>query len=530
MMNALPQVTWTTWCICWLWMTSLWCGAANAQTVTPWLTTGDQSALLEMQESSSLVPYAGGGTAVVVDSATTYQSVDGFGFCLTQGSAEVIHGLDPETKAGLLDDLFGPTGLGISMLRIGLGATDLSNSVYTYNESPGDVDMLNFSLEGPDLEHLIPLIQDILSINPALKLMASPWTAPTWMKTNNAWIGGSLDPQYYAAYSHYFLRYLQEMGNHGVDIWAITPQNEPGNPWNQPSMLMSAPEQIAFINGHLGPELASSDFETKIIAYDHNCDNTDYPISVLNASPYVDGAAFHMYAGSISALTTVKESTGKNVYFTEQYTDVNGDFNGDMGWHMENVLIGSLNNWSKCVLEWNLATDSSFGPHTPFGCSACLGALTIQSATQYDTNVSYYIVGHASKFIKPGAVRVDVTTSSPQLFVTGFKNPDNTLAILAYNHWGGVDDAVDIQLVIGAQKIDFTIPPRSAVTFSVADLEAGTCPEDLDLDGVVGISDVLLLLGEFGCASSCAGDIDSDGSVNVADVLQMIAAFGEVCY
>ncbi|MDC3397420.1 beta-glucosidase, partial [Flavobacteriales bacterium] len=212
MMNSLPQVTWRTWCICWLWMMSLWCVAAKAQTVTPWLTTGDQSALLEMQESSSLVPYAGGGTTVVVDSETTYQSVDGFGFCLTQGSAEVIHGLDPETKASLLDDLFGPTGLGISMLRIGLGASDLSNSVYTYNESPGDVDMLNFSLEGPDLEHLIPLIQDILSINPSLKLMASPWTAPTWMKTNNAWIGGSLDPQYYTAYSHYFLRYLQEMG------------------------------------------------------------------------------------------------------------------------------------------------------------------------------------------------------------------------------------------------------------------------------------------------------------------------------
>ena len=231
---------------------------------------------------------------------------------------------------------------------------------------------------------------------------------------------------------------------------------------------MSASEQIAFINDHLGPDLASSDFSPKIIAYDHNCDNTAYPISVLNESPYVDGAAFHMYAGSISALTTVKEATGKNVYFTEQYTDVNGDFDGDMGWHMENVLIGSLNNWSKCVLEWNLATDSSYGPHTQFGCSDCLGALTIQSETQYDTNVSYYIVGHASKFIQPDAVRINVTSSSSKLLVTGFKNPDNTLAILAYNFWGGLDDAEEIELVIGSQKMDFTIPPRSIVTFSVS--------------------------------------------------------------
>ena len=467
-MDAITQVTWRTKRVRAFCTMLLWCGAANAQTVTPWLTKGDQGALLEMQDPSSLIPYLGGGTTVVVDSTTSHQSVDGFGFCLTQGSAEVINGLEPETKANLLNDLFGAEGLGISMLRISLGASDLSNSVYTYNESPDDVDMINFSLEGPDLDHLIPLIHEILAINPSIKLMASPWTAPIWMKTNNDWIGGSLNPQYYAAYSQYFLRYLEEMENQGIDIWAITPQNEPENQWNQPSMLMSAPEQIAFINNHLGPELASSGFETKIIAFDHNCDNTAYPISVLNASPYVDGAAFHMYAGSISALTTVKEATGKNVYFTEQYTDVNGDFNGDMGWHMENVLIGSLNNWSKCVLEWNLATDSSYGPHTQFGCSDCLGALTIQSETQYDTNVSYYIVGHASKFIQPDAVRINVTTSSSKLLVTGFKNPDNTLAILAYNYWGGLDDAEDIELVIDSQKMDFTIPPRSTVTFAVS--------------------------------------------------------------
>ena len=528
-MDSIAQVTWRTKYVCAFCTMLLCCSAANAQTVTPWLTKGDQGALLEMQEPSSLIPYLGGGTTVVVDSTTSHQSVDGFGFCLTQGSAEVINGLEPETKANLLNDLFGAEGLGISMLRISLGASDLSNSVYTYNESPDDVDMINFSLEGPDLDHLIPLIHEILAINPSIKLMASPWTAPIWMKTNNDWIGGSLNPQYYAAYSQYFLRYLEEMENQGIDIWAITPQNEPENQWNQPSMLMSAPEQIAFINNHLGPDLAASDYSPKIIAYDHNCDNTAYPIGVLDQSPFVDGAAFHMYAGSISAMTTVKEATGKNVYFTEQYTDANGDFNEDLGWHMENVLIGSLNNWSKCVLEWNLATDSSYGPHTPFGCSECQGALTIQSETQYDANVSYYIIGHASKFIMPDAVRIDVTTSSSQLLVTGFKNPDNTLAILVYNYWGGMDDAEDIQLVIGSQKVDFTIPPRSVVTFSVSQAIQNSCIEDLDSDGVVGISDVLLLLGEFGCASSCFGDLDDDGFVSVADVLQMISAFGNEC-
>ena len=173
----------------------IWCSGATAQTVTPWLTKGDQSAMMEMQEQSSLVPYLGGGTTILVDSTTVYQSIDGFGFCLTQGSAEVINGLEPETKASLLNDLFGPFGLGISMLRISLGASDLSNSVYTYNDSPGDVDMLNFSLEGPDLDHLIPLLQEILAINPSIKLMASPWTAPTLDENEQLLAWRSLNPQ-----------------------------------------------------------------------------------------------------------------------------------------------------------------------------------------------------------------------------------------------------------------------------------------------------------------------------------------------
>ena len=162
------------------------------------------------------------------------------------------------------------------------------------------------------------------------------------MKSNGTWIGGSLNPTYYSAYSQYFVKYLQEMDANGITIWGITPQNEPENPWNEPSMVMNSVQQTNFINDHLGPAIATSGYSPKIIAFDHNCDNTSYPIDVLNNSSYVDGAAFHMYAGNISALSTVRNATGKNVYFTEQYTDVNGDFNGDLGWHMENVVIGSL--------------------------------------------------------------------------------------------------------------------------------------------------------------------------------------------
>ena len=438
-----------------------------AQNVTPWLTRGDQSVLLEPQSPVSFVPYTGGGATITVDTTSKFQHIDGFGFCLTQGSAEVINGMSVGSKADLLNELFGSNGLKISMLRISIGASDLSNSTYSYNETPGDVNMTNFSLSGPDSVHLIPLLQEILAINPSIKILATPWTAPTWMKTNNAWIGGSLDPLYYDAYSQYFVKYLQEMDNNGINIWGITPQNEPENSWNEPSMLMNSSEQTNFINNHLGPDIAASGYTPKIIAFDHNCDNPTYPIIVLANSSYVDGAAFHLYAGDVSVLSTVKNITGKNVYFTEQYTSVNGDFNGDLGWHMENVVIGSLNNWSKTVLEWNLATDASHGPYTPGGCTDCLGTLTINSPTDYDINVSYYIIGHLSKFIQPGAKRIEVNTNIPTLFASAFKNPDNTFAILAYN---SENNSENIQLVIESQKVDFTIPPRSAVTFVTDDL------------------------------------------------------------
>ena len=226
------------------------------------------------------------------------------------------------------------------------------------------------------------------------------------MKTNNDSRGGRLQPRYYAAYARYFVRYLEEMNKEGIAIWGITPQNEPENPFNQPSMEMDANEQLDFINNHLGPAVAASPFSPKIIAFDHNCDNTDYPTTVLNNSSFAEGAAFHLYAGNISAMSTVHDQTGKSVYFTEQFTSTGGDFDGDLGWHMENVVIGSLRNWSKTVIEWNLATNSDFGPRTEGGCTECLGAITVNSSSSISRNVSYYIVSQLSKFVEPGAVRL----------------------------------------------------------------------------------------------------------------------------
>ena len=445
----------------------------NAQTVTPWITTGDQSKLLQQQSTVNFGTNSGTNPATVtINPSTTYQTMDGFGYTLTEGSCEVISGMAATQQNQLLNDLYNPsTGLNASVVRISIGASDLSSSSYSYNETSGDTNMNNFSLNGPDLTYLIPIIKKIKLINPNIKILATPWSAPRWMKTNNSWIGGSLQTQYYAAYAKYFVKYFDAMQAQGISIWGITPQNEPENPHNEPSMLMNSTEQKNFINNQLGPQMAAAGYgNIKIIAFDHNCDNTAYPIDVLNNSGYVDGAAFHLYLGNISAMSTVRNATNKNVYFTEQYTGSNGSFSGDFGWHMQNIVIGSTNNWSKTVLEWNAANNPSLGPRTPGGCNTCLGAVTVNNSTNYTKNVAYYIIGQISKFVKPGAVRIASSSTSGSIFSVGFKNPDGSIALVVYNSGGSSNT---IKVVSGSSAFNYAVPASSAVTFNWG---AGTPP------------------------------------------------------
>lgn len=444
----------------------------NAQTVTPFITSGDQTRLLQQQATVSFGTNSGTNpSTVTVNAGTTYQTMDGFGYTLTEGSAEVISGMAPTQQNQLLNDLYNPnTGLNASVIRISIAASDLSNSSYSYNETSGDTNMNNFSLNGPDLTYLIPIIKKIQLINPNIKILATPWSAPRWMKTNGSWIGGSLQTQYYAAYAKYFVKYIAAMQAQGIPIWGITPQNEPENPHNEPSMLMNSTEQKNFINQQLGPQLAAAGYGgVKIIAFDHNCDNTAYPIDVLNNSSYVDGAAFHLYLGNISAMSTVRNSTNKNIYFTEQYTGSGGSFGGDFGWHMQNVVIGSTNNWSKTVLEWNAANNSSLGPRTPGGCNTCLGAITVNNSTSYTKNVAYYIIGQISKYVKPGAVRIGSSSTNGSILSVGFKNPDGSTALVIYNSGG----SNTIKVVSGSSAFNYTVPGSSAVTFTWG---AGTPP------------------------------------------------------
>jgi glucosylceramidase len=373
-----------------------------------------------------------------VDTTNTFQTIDGFGYTLTSGSAMVINALNAATKAALLKELFGndANSIGINYLRISIGASDLSASVYTYDDVPGgqtDLALANFSL-APDMDNLIPLLKEILAINPAIKILATPWSSPVWMKDNGSSIGGSLKPEYYDVYARYFIKYIQQMKAQGITITAITPQNEPLNPGNNPSLYMTAEQQLTFIKDHLGPAFQTAGIFTKIIVYDHNCDRPDYPLTILNdpaAKAFVDGSAFHLYAGDISALSQVRNAhPDKNIYFTEQYTASNGDFGGDLKWHLKNVIIGSMRNWSKTALEWNLANNASFEPHTPGGCNTCKGALTITSTVQ--RNVAYYIVAHASKFVPAGSVRIGSNITG-NLQNVAFKTPAGKKVLIVEN-------------------------------------------------------------------------------------------------
>lgn len=408
--------------------------------VTFYLTKGDKSALFAKQENGYSAAGENNLETITIDPLTTYQQMDGFGFALTGGSAFHISNMSATNRHQLLTELFDYEGnnIWISYLRISIGASDLDATVFSYDDLPTgetDVNMDKFSL-AEDKKYLIPVLKEILAINPDIKIMGSPWSPPTWMKTNGASKGGSLKPEYYDAYAKYFVKYIEGMIAEGITIDAITVQNEPLHPGNNPSMYMPANEQAAFIKTSLGPAFEQANIPTKIIIYDHNADRTDYPIEVMNdpdAKKYIDGSAFHLYGGEINNLSLVHNAhPDKNLYFTEQWIGAPGNFPEDLKWHTNELIIGATRNWCKTVLEWNLAANSKLEPHTDGGCTECLGALTIDGDAVV-RNPAYYIVAHASKLVRPGSVRVESNLLN-DLPNVAFITPDNSIVVIVLNN------------------------------------------------------------------------------------------------
>ncbi len=405
-----------------------------------WLTTLDKKSLLEQRTLEVIEAEDTLEATITIDTSKTFQEIDGFGYTLTGGSALHIHKMSDSARTALLQELFG-TGedeIGVSYLRLSVGASDLNEAPFSYNDladGETDVNLENFSLAN-DTVHVVPVLKEILKIAPDIKIMGSPWSPPAWMKDNKDTRGGSLLEEYYPVYANYLVKYVQAMADHGITIDAITVQNEPLHPGNNPSLLMLAEDQAEFIKNHLGPAFEKNNIDTKIIIYDHNADRPDYPISILNdpeAAQYIDGSAFHLYGGEIEALSEVHEAhPDKNLYFTEQWVGAPGDFAKEMTWHTENLIIGATRNWSRNVLEWNLAADENQDPHTDRGgCDRCLGAVTI-SGDEVTREPAYYIIAQASKFVRPGSVRVE-SNMPEDLPNVAFLTPEGKVAVIVQN-------------------------------------------------------------------------------------------------
>jgi glucosylceramidase len=433
-----------------------------------WQTRGDKSKLLAKPEGIEFNKSDTAGIIIKIDTAQQLQTIDGFGAALTGSSAYVLNRhLKPAARTALLKELFTKDGIGIDYIRLTIGASDFSLRDFSYDDTPGDTLINNFSLDVEKAD-LLPVLKEIIAIHPSIKIMASPWSPPAWMKTNNSMKGGHLETKYYRAYARYFVKYIQAMKKEGIVIDAITIQNEPlyGSA-TYPCMFMFAPEQRDFIRYHLGPLFRENSINTKIILYDHNWDRPLYGDTVLKepaAAQYVDGTAFHAYGGDVSAMGQLRNlHPGKNVYFTE----ISGggwasDWGDNLDWFTDNVIIGTTRHGSKNALLWNLALDENDGPKNN-GCPNCRGVVTVSTAGVVTRNEEYYILGHAGKCIQQGAKFCE----SDDLSAHGIKNaayinPDGSKVFLVLNK----DTSYKKIIVnIGAHSFNYSLDPRSVYTF-----------------------------------------------------------------
>jgi glucosylceramidase len=441
--------------------------SAAVTNATLYVTTYDQSQLLQANPVTTETT-GQADIRLTVDPKVAYQEIDGFGYTLTGGSALHLSKMSAPARAAILHELFAPPaegGINVSYLRLSLGGSDLDEYPWSYNDLPKgavDPELKGFSL-AYDTLYLIPVLREILEIAPSINLMASPWSPPAWMKDNEDTRGGSLLPKYHDAYARYLAKYIKAMATEGITIDALTVQNEPLHPGNNPSLLMLADQQAAFIKGSLGPVFREQGIKTKIIVYDHNADRPDYPITILDdpeAAAYVDGSAFHLYGGTIDALSKVHAAhPNKHLYFTEQWIGAPGDFPKNLDWHIENLIIGATQNWSKTVLEWNLAADAQHKPHTDRGgCDRCLGALTI-NGDEVIRNPAYYIIAQASKFIPAGSVRIK--SSATPFPSVAFRTPDDDIVMILQNSGSS---AILVELPTNDGVLRMKLPAESVGT------------------------------------------------------------------
>jgi len=443
-------------------------GAADVQA---WVTTADRSRLLK-HESLPVAVKPARATRIEVDPQRRFQSMVGFGAAVTDASAWLIQTrLDEAQRAALLADLFGRDGgIGLSFTRITIGASDFSRSHYSLDDTPdgsADPDLARFSIE-PTRAELLPVLRAARAINPDLRIVASPWSPPGWMKTSGSLVHGRLLPGAQPAFAAYLVRFSDALAAEGVPIFALTLQNEPDfDPPDYPGMRLEPAERARIIGKFLGPMLSSRAAGPLILDWDHNWDKPESPLAVLadpEAARFIAGVAWHCYNGNVQAQATVHEAhPDKDAYFTEcSGGEWDPDFGSSLRWFTRELIIGATRGWARGVVLWNLALDERHGPHVG-GCGDCRGVVTIDSTSGVVTrNVEYYALAHASRFVLPGAHRIESTSVAKDLASVAFQNADGSLALIVLN-----DKRRQHRFSVrsGSASFDYTLPAGAVATF-----------------------------------------------------------------
>jgi glucosylceramidase len=464
-------------------------GAAQPRgdAVQVWVTTADRSRLMARDVDQRFGAGAPAALNIEVDANLRYQEYLGVGAAFTDATAQVIESrLHEPARGALLRELLGPPpGLGLNLMRVPIGASDFSSAHYSLDDRPlGETDpaLEHFAL-GPHGERLLSLVRAAHAINPQLRLIASPWSAPAWMKNTGSLIAGRLLPQYYDAFADYLLRFAEQYREAGVPLYALTVQNEPGyEPDDYPGMRFDPAERARFIGAHLGPKLARQTQAPLLLEYDHNWDLPISPLEVLadpEASRYVAGIAWHCYRGHVAVQSEVRDAYPK---LLSLMTECSGG-GWDPGWMkglrkmVGTLLIEGARNGGQGVILWNLALDERHGPHLG-GCTNCRGVVTIDSTSGSVTrNVDYYALAHLARFVRPGARRIASGSDVGGLLSVAYRNTDDgSLVLLVYN---GAEVARRFTVMSERRLFAYQLPAGSVATFwwrSAAPIQRGTNP------------------------------------------------------
>lgn len=413
--------------------------------------------------------------AIVVDPGTAKQQVLGFGGAMTDATCYVLSQLTESERHDVMHDLFAPGEMALNVCRTCIGASDYSRNAYTFDESDQpDPELKKFSIDH-DKAYILPVLRDARKVNPELFLFSSPWSPPGWMKSGGSMLGGAMRKHSYEPYARYFLKFLEAYKAEGVAINAVTVQNEVDaeQEGRMPACLWAQEEEIEFVKSHLGPALRKAASPTKIWVLDHNYNLWGRAVGELSdpdAYEYIDGIAWHGYAGDVSAMTRVHDAfPRKNAYWTEGGPDITApDYQTDFTQWAE-TFNDIFQNWARSITAWNIALDEKGKPNIgPFSCG---GVITIDNATHKITRSGqYWAFAHYSKHVRRGARVIatngvgDDAPNTASVSHAGFRNPDGSLVVVLANR--GAEKRV--QLVLGTHALEIDLPANSVHTLQWA--------------------------------------------------------------